>query len=503
MKSTIGSFIRIAGACALVLAPFAALAQTPLTTLNMPNGTGRIVYGVVDNSPTEASAMINVLRVVHQSCGNRPEIGSAFRLRGTNAIGLYFMVVNHPAGDIPVGGLIIAVNTSAGRVEAGLLTDRADRFHQTLTPMMQRLFSVWKPGTAVTSAYSSSGAAAASASPSVPAHAASRPGQRPSPSAPDTSGHSEPAPPLHMVTAPDNSFQIGLPSGWNLAPGSGGGKLGITGPHGEQIGLNMLKMAVDPYIAYQVTHMRTVQPIQGVMYAPYRGNLQQEFPTLFQAWRRSNGLGPVKLTVDSVVQGQPVGPQIPCVQFVTHMDANDGKGPIVFSGVMCAAMPSTTSRGDYTVQLSSFMIPQSFAERDKSTVAAIISSYRPNQSVINGQVADAQHQYNINYSALVNNIRATTAIRSKGVMDRAQIMHNSQEETNAIRQQGIDNQQDGFARSNQGQDLYIRDRTVIRDNEYPDDHAQVYNTTYNWLQQAFPDRIEEVPPSQYIKGRDF
>jgi hypothetical protein len=312
-----------------------------------------------------------------------------------------------------------------------------------------------------------------------------------------------PAPPLHAVTAPDNSFQIGLPDGWNLLPGSGGGVVAIAGPQGEQFGLNMLKMGVDPYVAYQATHLRPgpVQP--GVVYAPYRGNLQQEFPTLFQAWRRSNGLGPVKLTVDSMVQGQPIGQGSPCVQYIAHIDANDGKEPNQVSGVMCASMPTTTSMGDYTVQLSNFTIPQSLADRDESTVAAIVSSFKPNQTVINGQLANAQQQYQANYQGLVNSIQTTTAIRNKGVMDRAQIMHNSQEETFNIRQQGIANQQDGFARSNQGEDLYIRDRTVIRDTEYPNDHAQVYNSTANWLQRAFPDRVEEVPPSEYIKGQDY
>jgi len=474
---------------ALMWAP--AGAQAPgLSTINLQTG-GTIVFGAVQGANDPGAAMLQILRIMHQNCGERPQIGQVFQMRGAEAAGLLFSVTNHAAGSVKVAGLILASTSAPG--QAALLSDRADRFSSSINPMLVQLFKAWHPGKLV-SAYSP---APQQPTPAPGANAPQRP------ALPAKAAAAGSAAPLHTVTAPDNSFQIGLPDGWSLMPGVGQGVVGAAGPQGEQFGMNMLKMAVDPYVAYQATHLGQGPAIPGVLYAPYRGNLLTEFPTLFQAWRRANGRGPVKLTVDSIVQGQPVGPQTTCVQFISHMDANDGKEPMLVSGVMCASLPSMTSRGDYTVQLSSFMIPQSLADRERPTVAAIVSSYRPNQQVIHGELAAAQQQYNANYSNLVNSIQATTAIRNKGVMDRAQIMHNSQEETNAIRQQGIANQQDSFARSNQGEDNYIRDRTVIRATEEPNLHATVSNGFAWTLEQSFPNQVEEVPQSQYIKGKDY
>ena len=487
-RGSLGSFMVLA--VALMLAHSAG-AATGLSTINLQSG-GTIVFGAVEGASEPAAAMLQILRNLHQSCGERPQIGRAFQMRGADAAGLLFTVTNHAAGNVRVAGLILASTRVPG--QAALLSDRADRFNSSINPMLVQLFKAWHPGNLV-SAYNPAPPQRNVASPSNPPQQAAQHS-----SAPDKSAA---ALPLHTVTAPDNSFQIGLPEGWSLMPGVGQGVAAAAGPQGEQFGIGMLKMAVDPYVAYQATHLRPAAAIPGVMYAPYRGNLLQEFPTLFQAWRRANGRGPVKLTVDSIVPGQPAGPQTSCVQFITHMDANDGKEPVHFSGVMCASVPTTTSMGDYTVQLSSFMIPQSLADREETTVAAIVSSYRPNQQVIHGQLETAQQEYNANYSNLVNGMQAMTAIRNKGVMDRAQIMHNSQEETNAIRQQGIANQQDSFARSNQGQDNYIRDRTVIRATEEPNLHATVSNGFAWTLEQSFPNQVEEVPQSQYIKGKDY
>ena len=52
-------------------------AQTPLQTIDMPQG-GRIVYGRVDGAFTQGAAMTSVLRVMHQNCGEKPQIGRVF-----------------------------------------------------------------------------------------------------------------------------------------------------------------------------------------------------------------------------------------------------------------------------------------------------------------------------------------------------------------------------------------------------------------------------------------
>jgi len=37
----------------------------------------------------------------------------------------------------------------------------------------------------------------------------------------------------------------------------------------------------------------------------------------------------------------------------------------------------------------------------------------------------------------------------------------------------------------------------------PDTHATVWNRTADFLMKAYPDRVAEVPTSEYIKGPDF
>ena len=61
-----------------------ASAQTPLKSDNAPQG-GKIFYGVMDGARTQAAAIGNMLRMVHNSCGEKPQVGKVFRVRGTNS----------------------------------------------------------------------------------------------------------------------------------------------------------------------------------------------------------------------------------------------------------------------------------------------------------------------------------------------------------------------------------------------------------------------------------
>ena len=96
-------------------------AQTPLQTIDMPQG-GRIVYGSVAGANTQGAAMAAVLRSMHQTCGEKPQLGSVFKMRGTDSVGVFFTVVNHLAGNIPVAGLIISAGGPSQ--EAALVWDK-------------------------------------------------------------------------------------------------------------------------------------------------------------------------------------------------------------------------------------------------------------------------------------------------------------------------------------------------------------------------------------------
>src|ERR1700690_4539826 len=105
-----------------LLLTVAAMAHGPLRTMYMPEG-GRIVYGTVQGAESQGAAMVAVLRMMHQNCGERPQIGQAFRMRGTDGVGLFFTVINHPAGNVPVAGLIIATRNGTHQTGGALLSD--------------------------------------------------------------------------------------------------------------------------------------------------------------------------------------------------------------------------------------------------------------------------------------------------------------------------------------------------------------------------------------------
>ena len=78
-------------------------AQTALTTLQGSQG-GMIVYGLVDGATTPASAMAHILRIVQNNCGDKPQVGKVFRVRGSNSDAVFFTVTNRAQGNQPVAG---------------------------------------------------------------------------------------------------------------------------------------------------------------------------------------------------------------------------------------------------------------------------------------------------------------------------------------------------------------------------------------------------------------
>src|SRR5664279_330792 len=109
--------------------------RTPLTHIDSPQG-GMIMYGTVDGASTQPAAMSKILRIVHENCGDKPQIGKVFQFKGTNTVGVFFTVVNHPEGDKRVAGLVIAAASGPHQVEAALLSDDATRFGKSINPML-------------------------------------------------------------------------------------------------------------------------------------------------------------------------------------------------------------------------------------------------------------------------------------------------------------------------------------------------------------------------------
>ena len=119
-------------------------APTALTTINSPQG-GKIVYGPLPGTTTQADALARMLRAVHNNNGEKPQIGRVFQFTGSNSVGVFFTVTDHPDGNLQLAGMVIAAATGPNQVEAGMVYDIAARFGQTLNPMLQQLSTVWHP----------------------------------------------------------------------------------------------------------------------------------------------------------------------------------------------------------------------------------------------------------------------------------------------------------------------------------------------------------------------
>jgi hypothetical protein len=437
-------------------------AQSPMRTIDNPQG-GKIVYGVVDGATSSAAAMSTVLRSVHNSCGEKPQVGKVFRVRGTNSDAVFFTVVNHPQGDKHVAGLLIAAPSGPNRMEAALVSDEATRFGSTVNPMLNRLFSEWHPGGG---------------------------GQD---SGPATGGRSAPPQPLHRVSNQDGSASLAIPSGW-IVRGNGGTTLVIEPHYNAMVNINLVRGATNPsrYQPYgkatgmgaKMVYPSNVDPVKG-------------FPGLIKEFYRVNNQG-IDFRVAHIEQvAGPPGQR--CVHASGHgliLDAGQAqqnrpeKALWEMEMLMCTTAPN--GNGDYTVALTISDIDPRFADKERATVWAIFSSYQVNEAVIMQQAGaiakpaiDAIHQIGARATARMNAVQRANDAQHADYYAR----------------------QDANSRNIQGFSNYLLDQTVIQDNNVRGTgtigHGTVWNSTADALAKAYPNRYEIVNAPNFWKGWDY
>jgi hypothetical protein len=463
------------GACSSV-----PRAQSALTTINNPQG-GTIVYGLVSGATSPASAMAQVLHTVQSNCSEKPQVGKVFRAKGSNSDAVFFTVVNHPQGNKQVAGMIIAAQTGPKSVEAAMVSDDAARFSSTMNPLLKQLFTVWHPGGTPNSSPS-----AGSASTSAPA-----------------AGNGGAVPPLRRVTLPDNTASVGLPNGWTMDPGWGGGTMGVTGPHGERIGLNLGFTAIDPTNPFQRQHPPNAAQSAKIVIYPYNVDPVKAFSDIFQQMRRVGGLGPTPLQITHAervagAQGRR------CVHATGSFDPN-GKGICEMNMVMCATTPAQTGMYGYTLYES--LLPVTSAGQERATAAAILASYQVNTALINQQVAATT-------GPVIAAMNANVAAQAKQAIDNihqiganATARMNATEAANQQQWAGFDQQESNISRQGQGFSNYLLDQSVVQNNNVGGSgmvgHATMWNTQANALVQSNPNKYEFVPEQNYWAGTDF
>jgi len=464
---------------------------TPITTLNAAQG-GKISYGTVAGATTQPAAMSKILINMQKSCGEKPQIGRVFRYKGTNTVGVFFMVTDHSNGNKKLAGLVLSAASGPRQVEAALLSDDAQRFNKTVNPMLKQLFSVWHPDSQPAASGSSAGAQSASAG----------------------NGHSASAARLHTVTASDNSASIGIPDGWQLDSHSASGSMILRGPNGELVLMGSLMSAVDPNNPQQVQAVRAgIYRGGGTILYPYHQDLTKAYPDLVQAWRRANNKPPVKLQVGEITPVQGPGN---CVHVKGHIDL-DGQGMKALNDLMC--MSPLTQWGAYSILRNTSVMTDAQAVQEHNTVVAIVQSLNVNQQVMNQQAQQKLAQKQANDQAItrnadiavqnIRNIGAQATARYNATQAANDAQHAgywAQQQSNAAQHAEWNEGQINNARNGQGFSNYILDQTVIQGNDLDGTavgHATVWNNTAEALVKLDPNRFEIVDTPNYWLGTDF
>jgi hypothetical protein len=312
-------------------------------TINNPGG-GQIAYGPVPAS-SMSSAMVALLRGIHEHFGARPQIQQFFQAKGSSSVATFFTVPAVQGGSAtPTSGLVIVSQSQGSGPIGAVLYDTPTRFPQTEPAMMQTLNAAWRD------AATPGGAAPAGAAPGGGAVT------------------------LRQATAGDQSASIGLPPGWQITA-VGGGQITVKGPNDEFVGLGLLYRNIhDP---------RTGGGYGGggpALVAANDGNLFNAFVSIINQSRRNAGMpaATFTLTGSQNLPGTQYEQQIIQVNF--EMDQHDGRGPR--RGNARVGAMSTRTSPLWAMSVSMVNAPDAVADADAPLMAAMFKSYSRDNAII-------------------------------------------------------------------------------------------------------------------------
>jgi hypothetical protein len=456
--------LQLISSAALIAWCLSAGAQSNngVTVIDNPGG-GTVAYARMPAQHTLQGAMGKVLQYVHTRFGTRPEITHVMRGADGNSLAVIFTVKSGKGGSQEVAGLALVAVSPSAPAKGAVLSDQADRFRSTVGPMLKRLQE--GAGLSATGSSATGGAGPAptstpaSTEPTVPAPAPSLAGPAAAVSSPPGGAAATPAAVLHQTPFPDGSGSIGLPDGWTIT-GAHAGEVIAKGPAGAGLHFDWPIPALDPNDPRSRGLARggAASPIA----IPHGTDAANAFKSVIAQLYQKRGKAPP--TID-IVDTKRVSAQESLV--VANIGASDGQGPT--RAAVDIGIGPLDNFGSYTIFLYTISFPQPTAEQSQATVTAIFHSYKVNQDVAVAQSrADAQKVQQFTESTV-------------GDMRR---------------------RQDAQDRQFQAFDNNLLDRTVIRDTDL-NGHGTVSNDLADALVAANPNRFQEVPPSEYVKGIDY
>jgi hypothetical protein len=466
--------LRLLFATAVMAGPIVGYPQSNagVTVIDNPGG-GTIAYAQLPAQHTVQGAMGKVLQYVHSRFGARPQVSRVMRGADGNSLAVTFSVKPTTGSTGEIAGLALVIVSASAPAQGAVLTDQADRFRTSVKSMLQQLGSQAGPQKSASDSPST---------PSMPAPAppqaqapAPAPAPAPTPAAATSAaaapaGKSEPPPPaapLHQTPFPDGSGSLGLPDGWT-----------ITGTHWGEV---IAKGPTPAGLHFNWQFAATERPQGGggpgaPLVIPYSTDAGATFKAVMtQNLQRQHKTVP---SID-ILASAPVADHEYFV--VANAGAVDGQVPLrTWAHV---AISPLNNAGGYQITLYMINVPQQNADQTRGTAIAMFSSYKVNSDVVAAQIhAETQKQ-----QQWFEHQQADYHARQQA---------QDQQFANYQRQQDVKDRQ--FAAFDNG----LLNNTVVFDKDL-NGHGTVSNDLADALVQADPNRFQEVPASDYVKGIDY
>jgi hypothetical protein len=447
----------------LMAAPLLAATQSypGVTVLNHPGG-GTIAYAIMPAQHTAQGAINKVLQYVAARFGGTPKVSHVLKSKDGNSLAVTFTVKATTESPGDMTGLALVAVTASGPGKGAVLSDQSSRFGTTVGEMLQQMEQV-APGAGATTAMASSAAAGPSPATSTTTTTATTTTATAAPksAAPTAASTAAATPigPLHATAFPDGSGTIGLPDGWKIV-GAHAGEVIAQGPPPAQLHFDFQVPAYDPS---RITASSRIQIVKGSHAIAYDADIVTKFNLITTQNAQTQHKAPPTV---KLLASRPMGTDSYLI--VDDVTPSDGSTPFrAYTQIFVSAL---SPAGTYSLTLYQVLLPQSFSnDQGNAAVKALFGGYKADAQRAMSEIAgeNAQNQ------AIVNSYIANS-------------------------QRAADASQRSFA----ADDYALLGNTVVRDRDFSE-HGVVSDNLADALTQADPNRFQEVPPSQYIKGVDY
>jgi hypothetical protein len=461
----------------LMAAPLLAATQSfpGVTVLNHPGG-GTIAYARMPAQHTASGAINRVLQYVQARFGAKPKVTHVLKSKDGNSFAMTFTIKATLESPGDLTGLALVAVTASGPGRGAVLSDQSDRFGTTVADMLQQMQQV-ASGARAPTAMAATGAPAPAAAATTTTTTATTTAATPAPMSAASAGASKaavsPVGRLHATAFPDGSGSIGLPDGWKITAAHAGEVI-AQGPAPAGLHFDYLLSAYDPSRASPGSRL---QSVQGTHAIPYGADIATRMDLINKQnaqWQHKSSPTVKVLATEQLSANTSL--------IVSDVSPIDGSAPL--RAWTQLTVNSLNATGAYNMTLYQIALPQQVsADQGNATAKALFAGYQGNSQKIMAELADDRASSD---RTIADFQRKTAAIQAT---------------TNsylATSQRAFDSQERSFA----ADDYALLGNTVVRDRDFSE-HGVVSDNLADALTQADPNRFQEVPPSQYIKGVDY